>query len=1044
MSQLTLSFLGPPQIELDGKPVRLERRKATALLAYLSVTGQAHSRDTLATLLWPEQNQQRARANLRNALLTLNHTLGDEWLQQERETLAFAPGDSCWVDVQHFQQLAACADETSACLRALEDATELYRADFLAGFSLRDSAEFDDWQSLEAELLRALLTTTLERLVDGLARAGNLESAIVHARRWVACDPLDEAAQQHLIRLYGQTGQTAAALRQYHTYVDLLRDELGASPSDDLTVLYEAVKAGNLPESPASVTQDAPVMVNLPPQPTAFVGRESEIEQIGTLLADSDCRLLTLVGPGGAGKTRLAVEVAGQLTQRYGDGIVFVPLSALNAPDRIPHAIASAFGPLLASQNNPETALFNYLRDKSALLVLDSFEHLVDGAGLLSHILAETQRVKLLVTSRERLHLQEEWLFEVGGMVYPANGDDHAGAYSALQLFEQTAHQLQPDFRPDAPSMARICDLVDGLPLGIVLAASWTRLLTCAEIEREIAGGIGFLETTLQNVPERHRSMRAVLDHSWMLLTETEQESFARLTIFRGGFRREAAEQVAGSSLYTLMSLADKSLIRRDSAGRYDLHDLLRQYALEKTGVTPPALQQAHATYYAGFIAERSDDSPQSLDDIEREYENILAGWAYALQQAALPEIHQIITGLWHYYHERSWYLAQEEDRYRATLDILGDENPQTAAWIYESLGQIRTLRGDYDEALTLYQSALRGAQGANPLWESRLLRKQADVRQLQHEIDAALRLYQSAEAALETEPDGAAWWREWLMIQLERMWAFYWANRWQEMVMVGEKIADAVEEYAAPPQKIRYLMAMGAVILRRNRYAGVQDATRYTRAALDIALESGSMADIAWIKFTIGLGCVLDNLLEESIPSMQAALALTERSGDIVLQSRCLNYLTMAYRKQRRFDLVREYAARTRQVATAAHMQEYVGMAYANECWLAWYADDEAGVERLGQAAFEQWGDLTTSHASVVYCWMALFPLLGVALRHGQLQQAVEYAGAMIEPSQQRLPDALTAALDHAQSAWGADEPESATRHLQEALHLAQKFDFL
>lgn len=1042
MSQLTLSFLGPPQIERDGKPVKLGRRKATALLAYLVVTQQAHSRDTLATLLWPQQDQGRARANLRNALLTLNRALGAGWLQQDREMITFAPTESGWVDVGQFQQLADCTDD-GACLHSLEDAVELYRADFMAGFTLRDSADYDDWQRLETERLRLVLTGTLERLVSGHLQHGASDSALIYARRWVACDPLDEQAQQQLIHLYALVGQTAAALRQYHDYVDLLAAELGVPPTEAVTALYEQVKTGVAGPQQSGADVTTTPFSNLPPQPTAFIGREAEIDQISDLLNQPDCRLLTLVGPGGAGKTRLAVEVAGRIESRFGDGVVVVPLGAQTAPDHMLHTIASVFGSLLANQNHPETALLNYLRDKSLLLVLDNVEHLVSGAGALSRILDETP-VKLLATSRERLHLQEEWLFEVGGMRYPLIDEASDESYSAVQLFEQTARQVQPDFTADRASITRICKLVDGLPLGIVLAASWTRLLTCDDIEGEIEGGIGFLETTLQNVPARHRSIHAVLDHSWALLTEVEQVAFARLAVFRGGFGREAAEQVAGVSLYTLMSLTDKSLIQRGPAGRYDLHNLLRQYAADKLGPAQPALQSDHATYYAHFIAGRSDDTPQSLDEIETEFENIQAGWQVAIQQMALPAIDRLVQGLWHYYMARSWYRAQDEANYRATLDILGNQRSETAAWIYESLGRIRSLRGDYEESVSFYQAALRHVPARDRLWRARLLRKQGDVRQLQHEFDSARLLYQEAEDTLRAESDDPAWWREWLMIQLERMMLYYWLGDWQAIAAIGESIADAVEEYAAPAQKLRYLSAMGMMIYRRNRYTNLDEAIHFAQTALTIALESGNTADIAWLRFGLGFTHLWNGGLQEAEDSLHASLAMTERSGDIVLQSRCLTYLTVTYRKLRRFDLVRDYAAHSQQVATAANMPEYVGTAHANQAWLAWCDGELEAVEQQGRLAFQCWSQLGEGHASLTFWWTVRFPLMAVAMERGQLEQAIDHARVIVESTQQKLADPLTAALEQAALAWENADRDSAQTQLEDALRLAQTFAYL
>ena len=690
MSALRLFLFGPPRLELEGVPVEIQRRKVLALLSYLAVTGQPHTRDALATLFYPELDQSRARAYLRRDLAVLNTSLAGEWLEADRETAELKAG--YWLDVAHFRQLLAVsrshphAPQTACtdCLARLTEAANLYTNDFLAGFSLRDSAEFDDWQFFQAESLRQELAWVLERLAAGLAVQGDYETAIPSARRWVALDPLHEPAQRQLIQLYGQAGQPAAAIRQYEEYVTLLEEELGLPPEEETTTLYEAIKArrilqpylktkqlapaapaktepglvGGPAPTPAAVGQTEPKH-NLPAQPTSFIGRETELAQIKQLLmAESGCRLLTLVGPGGIGKTRLALAAAGQMLAVFPEGVYFVSLASVSEVEFIVSTIAQALGFTFSGNADPKNQLLNYLYEKKLLLVVDNFEHLLNGAALLADILNTAPHVTLLVTSRERLNLQEEWSYEVWGMAFPQPNQLEPGVtltkleqYSAVQLFIQRARQVKAGFSPttdDIPALRRICELVDGMPLALELAAPWLRLMTCREIAAEIQRSIDFLVTSMHNVSERHRSLRAVFEQTWARLRPEERAVLSKLSIFQGGGSRAAAASVTGATLPDLLSLVDKALLRQTAAGRYELHELIRQFAASQLQLEPEEHQQAldrHYVYYTYFLQQRTaalKGGPQqeTLAEIAADIDNVRAAWARAaeLKDAAALE----------------------------------------------------------------------------------------------------------------------------------------------------------------------------------------------------------------------------------------------------------------------------------------------------------------------------------------------------------------------------------------------------------------------
>ncbi len=381
--------------------------------------------------------------------------------------------------------------------------------------------------------------------------------------------------------------------------------------------------------------------LNLPGQSTALIGRETELAGICSQLADPYCRLLTLVGPGGIGKTRLALEVSAGM-DGFADGIYFVPLQSVTSNDLLVSAIATVTGLPLAGNEPLLTQLLHNLRRKQMLLLLDNFEHLLFAADLLVEVLREAPAVKLLITSREVVGLREEWLYPLQGLAVPptAAAIDPAD-YGAVQLFCTHSRRVRRDFHweSEREAVISICRHVEGNPLAVELAASWLSTLTSAAIAAQLRQSMDILTSSLRDIPARHRSMRVVFDHSWQLLGEAERTVFARLTVFRGGFTLAAAQAVAGATLGDLSVLLAKSLIRRDADGRYHIHELLRQYGSEKLAASPAAVSAAHtahADYFLAYLDERGQmyragQQLSSIREIAVEYENARAAWNWAV-----------------------------------------------------------------------------------------------------------------------------------------------------------------------------------------------------------------------------------------------------------------------------------------------------------------------------------------------------------------------------------------------------------------------------
>ncbi|WP_420640747.1 ATP-binding protein [Candidatus Leptofilum sp.] len=754
MSGLKLWLFGSPRLEVAAGSVEINRHKALALLAYLAVTGEAQQRDSLAALLWPDSSQSRARASLRRDLSVLNKALGNQWLITEREVIDLHHQD-IWLDVAQFQQLlTACTQHgheaqvvCAACLPALEETAALYTDHFLAGFSLPNCPDFDEWQFFQTEALRQEFATALKQLVTGFSTRGEYERAIPYGRRWVALDPLHEPAHRALMLLYGRSQQQSAAIRQYKICVQTLQDELGVDPAQETTALYKQIRLMDTTGTGAERDSSETIFLNpsaqahnLPTPATPFVGREATLSEITQRLTDPSCRLLSLVGLGGIGKTRLAIQVAQNLAEQpfkqaaFTDGIYFVRLSSLNSVGQLVTAVANAIHFSFYQDVDPAEQLFNYLREKKILLVLDNFEHLLDlshqengsdGAGFVAALLAKVPFITILVTTRERLNLQEEWVYPVDGMRYPDNDDVKKLAelegYSAIQLFGQSAQRVQPDFslRDEQACVLKICRLVEGVPLALELAATWLKVLPCVEIAREIERSLDLLTTTLRNVPDRHRSMRLVFEHSWQLLSAREQAVLQRLSLFQGGFRQRAAAQVAGAMLPDLAALVEKSLLKVRGNGRYYLHDLLRQFTAEKLAENPQAKKDAqnkHRDFFIGFLQKqepllKGKQQKTALEELREEISNVQTAWQLAVAQQNMAAVEKGLDSLYEFYWISSRY-QEGVDTLRQTAVQLDDHLPETLSTkLVARQGALYAALGMYGLARELLQKSLSGAR---------------------------------------------------------------------------------------------------------------------------------------------------------------------------------------------------------------------------------------------------------------------------------------------------------------------------------------------
>jgi predicted ATPase/DNA-binding SARP family transcriptional activator len=768
--KLQIGLLGQFVVTCAGVPITtFESNKVRALLAYLVAEHQrAHERSALTGLLWPDWPEASARRSLSQALFNLRQAIQDHaadppYLLVSRQTIQWNRGAAVAVDLHGCE--AALVDAKALDRNALAQLSRLYRAPLLDQFVLDDSEPFQQWLLVRREGLQRQVLDSLERYADCLLGDGapDQEQAQQVIEQQLRLEPWREAAHRQFMRLLALRGQRNAALAQFERCRQTLADELGVEPATETVALYIQIKEGataitspTTVTSVKSVTSVAPVTPapilrprfnNLPTPPTPLIGRSALLAEISDHLRKPACRLLTLLGPGGIGKTHLALAAAQAAQAERVDGVCFLTLADFErlpgaaGQDHLLRALAGALQLSFEGQAAPEAHVAAYLRDKALLLVLDNFEPLIDATPLLATLLAAAPQVQMLVTSRERLNLQEEWLLAVDSLTFPpplpvAPVDTVAlpveepawatwgDRYSAVQLFVQCAQRVQPSFQLDeatAVAVARICQLVDGMPLGITLAAAWVRHLACTEIVREIEQTADFLATSLRNTPARHRSMRAVFDYSWRLLTATEQETLAQLAIFPQPFSREAAQAIAHCSLLTLSELIDKSLLRRTAEGRYELHPLLRQFAAERLQtVTDLAqtVQQRHADWFGAFLQRHlaglsGAEQRTAVQQVEIELENLRSGWRYAVEKQRADLIDHYTPGLFHFYNLRGWY--QEG----AQLFMLAIEQLRQAhkhADDERALGALLIHQAEFDHRLGRFAAAQALLAEAMPL----------------------------------------------------------------------------------------------------------------------------------------------------------------------------------------------------------------------------------------------------------------------------------------------------------------------------------------
>ena len=697
----TLHLSGPPQVLVAGRVIHgFESEKAVALLAYLTLAGRPVNRDHLAGLFWGEFSTERSRGNLRRVLHNLTHLLPDA-LEVERHSVRIVL-EQVTIDVFEFQQQVADSD-----LEAMATALAWCGGELLEGVALADCPEFELWLVGERERWRAQVLTALESLIAARIRQGDYPAAVALLDRALALAPWLESLHRRKMLLLARSGHPSAALRQYALYQRILADELGAVPSHETEVLRTHIIAAQQRDRPA-----------LPAVTSPLVGRSAELAELSALLLAPERRLITVIGPGGVGKSTLALAAAAENCFAFLDGVLFAPLTTIAQPDELPGLLLRLLALTPTGRGKLADQLLDALRSRELLLLFDNFEHLLaadeNASDLLRQIVERAPQVKLLVTSRTRLQLRAEWTLPLQGLPLTADG--------APRLFWQRVAQNDLHYvhtADDDAAVEAICRVLAGLPLGIELAAAQSAVAGCRSVANRLHEGLDALHSPLRDLPERQRSLRAVFEHSWALLTTAEQHALAQLTLFPAEFSLTAARAIAAATPTLLDRLVDKSLLLRTDSERYTLHPLVREFAASRLEAMPALAQATRVTFTAYYLTLLAVHNLAATPARQRtilvvltaEWPNVQTAWRMQCVIPSLSACHaeQFVTALDALYHfclARSDF-QQGRDLLTAALEAL----PPAAI----------VLRGEVAIRLALLHLRLGDVAVARRLLESQL-----------------------------------------------------------------------------------------------------------------------------------------------------------------------------------------------------------------------------------------------------------------------------------------------------------------------------------
>ncbi|MEM7119278.1 MAG: tetratricopeptide repeat protein [Chloroflexota bacterium] len=949
-TMLEIRVLGSPQFILSGQPVSsLKSAKSQAILCYLAMTKRPLSRTALGGLLWPDKSDQEARVNLRQSIRRVQKSMPGALLAQ-RESVALSPDMSVAVDVTQFETAVSQGDISS-----LEMAIAHYQGDFMAGFYVEDAYDFEEWLLLERERLRAKAVQVLHDLTTHFVTRRETEKGLRYARQLLGLEPWLEEGHRALMRLLAWQGQYNSALKQYATCRKLLDEELGVEPSPETAALFDRIRQLRTASRPL-----------LPQESFPLVGRVADMTTLNQMLHDPNRRLVTLTGPGGMGKTRLILAVAQQQTNLFLDGVYWVDLAEVLTGDGLITAVMTQLGTQMGGSAPPKTQLINYLRGKEVLLLLDNFEQLTtdrQAVAFISELLRAAPELVLLVTSRVRLNLQQEQVYRLDNLPFPAPNTplDKVADYPAVALFAETARWGRPDWdfggedEEEKTAVVRICQLVEGLPLGLKMAAALTQAQSCVAIAAAVAENLDSLASDMADLPPRQRSLRAAFDYSLRLLPAAERDLFLQLSIFRGGFTREAVQTIVAANPHLLTRLVSHSLLTYQSGDRYTIHAVVRQFAAEARraaasiddakGALPIA--QRYAAFYLTFLADRQvslqGESPQmAAAEIDDEIENVRQAWRLGLAQQQFGDIlgslHAFSTffqlrGRSHEAKELLGLAAQQVEPSAAGTTTAA----RLLAWVLLEQGRFFNRLSEYKNAVGVVETSLTWAKQsqdeeaegmAHVLWGEALWR-QGEYEAAEEKLTHVLTLGNRNNFTLIT-----GWCHHHLGIICDIQSNYGCAIEHLEMACIAWNIIhypqalsvslnsmglvayhqgnlahaqQAMEDALAICQRLdnRQFEAnlLNNLSMMSTEQGAYSNARQYLKRALELANMNGDLCLQGNIYTNLGLNEHRANALELTVKYLEQGLQMFESIGERVLADECMFFLANAAKDQGTFD---------------------------------------------------------------------------------------------------------------------------------------------
>ncbi len=1057
MQQLQLALLGTFHFKTsDDVTINLATDKARGLLAYLAVEAdRPHRREALAGLFWPDLSEKQARYNLRRTLHRLRQAIDGVipdasklLLTVDRHVMQLQAGELV-QDYALFQQAYATYERHDhqdgavcmECLENLESAASLYQGEFLAGFSLAGGAAFEEWLLIQREFLQQKALQILHILTDLKEQQGEHEAALSYAQSQIALDPYYEPAYRQGMRIQVVKGSRSQALALYNQCRQFLNDELGVEPDAETTTLFEQIKEGELTAVPPRSAQTE--LHHFPTAHTPFIGRQQELDQIMTKLADPGCRVLSLLGPGGMGKTRLTLEIGQQLMDGpsiYRDGVYFISLVNVIDRDLLATTIAQRLDLRLEEQTTPRHQLLAYLRDKDMLLVFDNFEQIEDGASLVDEIVGKAPKVEILVTSREPLNIQVERRQMIGGI-------DVMGERSeAVELFQRSARRMVPSFNlhhDDKTAVMELSRLVDGMPLALELAAAWVRVMNPVDILAETKKSLDFLASPFQDLPERHQSVRVVLTQTWQLLSSRLQAILNQLALFPAGFSLKAAQHMLPElTKLDIATLLDRSLLRGLPQERYEMHELLRQFALGQAQQPEQRFQAQYSRYYLNLVGQYEESlygrNPQSaMPVIQAELAHIRQAWRWALALEQVEILRTAVSGLSRFYHLAGLFQEAQQLLLAAIETI--QSWPKTAettlllcelhAAASQFLGQIGQVEAAIEQAQTMRRLA-EEIEAVNLVAKA-------------HRLTGEWYRYQGRFAEAEA--------------QLEKAIQSY------TLPLPNRQVAHALNEIGfIHLNQSRYPAALEAFTQARQMYEEIGDQTEtsttlgnigylfqlqsdfpqaleHLQQALAIAESIGYKQGI--VKHSLGLGSVFldQGEIETSRKTHERALKMAQGLGYLRGIITSLIQIGSTYFSEGKLPEAGQWFQRARTQAEAVGLRDLIAQAVSKQATVfAVLGDYQAAIAHYEQA-IQWWRELDNQ----TELGRNLSNLGNIYFRQGDPEQAIRYfeSGLTVaqETGSQQVIAGTRLSLGNAHKQLG--KYDRALSYYQQSLSLSEKF---